>query len=205
MGAHRDAGTPSPTSGSSAAPQARWWFVGALVVGAAVAVGLGFYGRTHEPTFESITTFGFATQTDMKVWLAVTAAAFALVQLVTALRMYGRLGSSSSSRRAAYVHRASGVIAVVVTLPVAYHCLWSLGFQDYSNRVLAHSLMGCLFYGVFVAKMLALRIRGLPGWALPVLGGTTFTLLIGLVVLSAGWFFAVDAGVSWDTGGSYSP
>ncbi len=170
------------------------WFGGALVVGAAVAVALGTYGRLHDPTFESITTFGFATQTDMKVWLGIVASAFALVQLITALRMYGRLGRNTPSQTIATTHRVSGVLAVVVSLPVAYHCLWSLGFQDYSGRVLAHSLMGCAFYGVFVTKMLALRINGLPGWVLPVLGGTTFTLLIGVVALSAGWFFAVDSG-----------
>jgi Family of unknown function (DUF6529) len=170
------------------------WFGGTLVVGAVVAVALGTYGRLHDPTFESITTFGFATQTDMKVWLGTVATAFGLVQLITALRMYGRLGTSTPSPTITTTHRVSGVLAVVVSLPVAYHCLWSLGFQDYSNRVLAHSLMGCAFYGVFVTKMLALRIQGLPGWVLPVLGGATFTLLIGVVVLSAGWFFVADTG-----------
>ena len=35
-----------------------------------------------------------------------------------------------------------------------------------------HGLAGCLFYGAYAAKMLGLRVRGLPGWALPVLGGT---------------------------------
>jgi hypothetical protein len=73
---------------------------------------------------------------------------------------------------------------------VAYNCLWSLGFETYSNRVLVHSLLGCLFYGVFVAKMLTLQIKGTPSWAIPVLGGATFAVLIGVAATSSLWYFA---------------
>ena len=166
--------------------------IGALVVGAVVSVSLGIYGRTHDPTFESITTFGFSTQLQMKAWLAVIAAALAFVQLVTALRIYGRIGRGTPSRAVSIAHRTSGLLAVLVTLPVAYHCLWSLGFQTYSSRVLIHSLLGCVFYGVFVAKMLTLHIKGAPRWAVPLLGGTTFAVLIGVVATSALWYFAHD-------------
>ncbi|HVQ86547.1 MAG TPA: DUF6529 family protein [Actinomycetes bacterium] len=164
--------------------------IGALVVGAVVSVSLGAYGRVHDPTFESITTLGFSTLPQMKAWLATLAAVLALVQLITALRMYGRLGSGKPSRAVAITHRTSGVVAVLVTLPVAYHCLWSLGFETYSNRVLVHSVLGCLFYGVFVAKMLTLKIKRAPGWAIPLLGGATFAVLIGVVSTSAFWYFA---------------
>ena len=64
----------------------------------------------------------------------------------------------------------------MLTLPVAFHCIWSLGFATGSTRVLVHGLAGCLFYGAYAAKMLGLRVRGLPGWALPVLGGTVLAL-----------------------------
>jgi hypothetical protein len=37
--------------------------------------------------------------------------------------------------------------------------------------------------------MLGLRRPGLPGWALPVLGGLLFTVLVGLWWTSALWFF----------------
>ena len=55
--------------------------------------------------------------------------------------------------------------------------------------VLAHSLLGCLFFGAFTTKMLALRLRSVPGWALPLLGGLLFSALAGLWLTSALWFF----------------
>jgi hypothetical protein len=38
---------------------------------------------------------------------------------------------------------------------------------------------------------LALPRRGVPGWTLPVLGGLTFTALVGLWLTSSLWFFTV--------------
>jgi len=38
--------------------------------------------------------------------------------------------------------------------------------------VAIHSIAGCFFYGAFVAKVLLVRTRRLPGWVLPVAGGT---------------------------------
>ncbi|HEY6424578.1 MAG TPA: DUF6529 family protein [Pseudonocardiaceae bacterium] len=54
------------------------------------------------------------------------------------------------------------------------HCLYALGFQSYPVLVLIHSLLGCLFFGAFTAKMLLLTRRGLPGWAIPLIGGVVF-------------------------------
>jgi thiamine transporter ThiT len=76
-----------------------------------------------------------------------------------------------------------------VSLPVALHCVWSLGFDTTSTRVLVHSVAGCAFYGAYAAKMLGLRARGLPGWALPVLGGAVVSLVVLLWMTSALWFF----------------
>ena len=53
-------------------------------------------------------------------------------------------------------HVWSGRLAVLVSVPVAVHCLYALGFQSYDNRVLFHSLFGCFFYGAFVTKMVLL-------------------------------------------------
>ena len=69
------------------------------------------------------------------------------------------------------------------------HCLYALGYQTYSTRVMIHSLLGCLFFGVFTAKMLALTKKDAPGWVLPVLGGVLFTAMVGLWFTSAYWFF----------------
>jgi hypothetical protein len=51
-------------------------------------------------------------------------------------------------------------------------------------------VLGCLFFGAFVVKMLGLRKDNLPGWALPALGGLVFTGLIGLWLTSSLWYFS---------------
>jgi len=162
----------------------------AAVAGASVAVALGTYGRVHEPTGDSIATFGFPAVLPMKAWLTTAVALLALAQLASALAMWGRLpGVRAASAWIAPVHRWSGTVAFVVSLPVAYHCLWSLGFQDTDTRVLVHSLLGCAFYGAFATKLLALRIERLPAWALPVIGGLLVTCLTVIWLTSSLWFF----------------
>lgn len=164
-------------------------FLGLVLIGCAVSLSLGVYGRVHTPTGRVITTLGFPDLFAMKVWLTTAAAALGVVQVVTSLRMYGHLGRPSRTPATAITHRASGIAAVTLTLPVALSCLWSLGFDSYSTRVLVHSLAGCVFYGVFVTKMLALRSRRLPGWALPWLGGALFAVLVTLWLTSSLWYF----------------
>jgi len=160
-----------------------------LTVGALVAVGLGVYGKEHQPSGRAITSLGFPDLITMKLWLASAAAALALVQLVSALRMYGKIGGGTPPGWVGPLHRASGALAVLVSLPVAFHCLWSLGYQDYENRVLIHSLAGCVFYGAFVSKMLTLRSHRLPTWALPLFGGLVFAAIIVVWLTSALWYF----------------
>jgi hypothetical protein len=160
-----------------------------LLAGAAVSVALGAYGRLHEPSGAAITTLGFSGLINMKVWLATGAAALALVQLSTALRLFGHFGRGRAPAWVSRLHRASGATAVALTLPVAYHCLWSLGFADYDTRTLAHSSLGCLFYGALVAKLLSLRMRALPTWALPWFAGLTFAALVAVWLTSSLWFF----------------
>jgi hypothetical protein len=72
---------------------------------------------------------------------------------------------------------------------VVFHCIWSLGFSSSNSRVLVHGIAGCAFYGAYTAKMLGLRARGLPGWALPVLGGAVLTSLVVLWLTASLWFF----------------
>jgi Family of unknown function (DUF6529) len=162
----------------------------AAAIGAAVAVALGVYGRVHVPTGGVITTFGFPSLLPMKAWLATVAIALGVVQVLSALAMWGRLpGVRQTPRWLPLLHRWTGTAAFLVSLPVAYHCLWSLGFQTTDPRVLVHSLLGCAFYGAFTTKLLALRIERLPGMALPAIGGSLFALLTGLWLTSALWFF----------------
>jgi hypothetical protein len=160
-----------------------------LLVGCAVAVLLGVYGQTHQPTGEAIFTLGFSGMINMKVWLTTIAVPFALFQLGSALRLFGVYGSGDAPRWVGTAHRVSGVIAVLISAPVAFHCLWALGYSDFDTRTMWHSILGCIFYGAFVAKMLTLRMNRLPGWALPLFGGLTFTVLIAIWFTSAFWFF----------------
>ncbi len=183
--------------GPPAAPDDRWSFdsttalLFAATAGAAVALSLGAYGRLHDPSGGTIVTFGFSTLISMKVYLGTAAFVLALAQLTSALAMWGRLPGVNGPVPGwvAPVHRWTGTAAFVLSLPVAYHCLWSLGFQDTDTRVLAHSLAGCAFYGAFATKLLALRIENRPAWTLPLLGSLLVTGLTVIWLTSSLWFF----------------
>jgi hypothetical protein len=116
----------------------------------------------------------------------------ALLQLLSALWMWSRLPFGPPPRWIGTAHRTTGTLAFLVSLPIAYACLYVLGFRHSSPRVLAHSLLGCLFYGAFVTKVLTLHTRRLPGWALPVVGGLLFTAVIGVVLTSAVYTFLFE-------------
>src|SRR3954451_8361763 len=155
-------------------------------VGTAVAVALGVYGHVHDPSQKLVFTLFFSSTIAMKVWFATVALAFAVVQVLSALWLYGKLPWRAPSW-AGDMHRISGRFAFIISLPVAYHCLWSLGFQDANARVLAHSLLGCVFYGAFATKVTIVRSKGLPGVALPIAGGLTFAVLVAVWFTSAFW------------------
>lgn len=157
-----------------------------LLFGSLVAVSLGAYSALHEPTGIAVSVAGFSGPMHAKVWLATAAVTFAVVQLLSAAVMYTNRAPSWIGG----VHRWSGRIAFLLAIPVAIHCLYAVGFQVGQPRALAHSLLGCLFFGAFVVKMLGLRKDGLRGWVLPVLGGSVFTLLVGLWLSSSLWFFS---------------
>ncbi|MDT7589228.1 MAG: hypothetical protein QOE32_6778 [Pseudonocardiales bacterium] len=175
----------APTAAAAPDPRAAGILV-PLLVGCLVAVLLGVYGSLHEPTGFSINIIGFSTGAYAKAWLATLAALLGVVQVLSARIMYSRHGAPAWIST---LHRWSGRIAVLLTVPVVVHCLFALGFGTYSTRVLVHSLLGCVFYGAFVAKMLSLTRRGLPNWALPVFGGLVFTALIVVWLTSAVWLF----------------
>lgn len=160
---------------------------GAAAVGAVVTLSLGIYGRVHSPTGLSIEPVDPSEVLLVKSTLTTVGALLALFQLLSALWLHGRLPLPTLAGLGA-LHRWSGTAAFLVTLPVAYQCLWSLGFQTASPRVLLHSLLGCAFYGAFATKLLVLRSDRVPGWALPLVGAGLVTLLIGLWATSALFF-----------------
>jgi Family of unknown function (DUF6529) len=104
--------------------------------------------------------------------------------------MFGRLPILATVPRwMPFVHRWSGTVAFVVSLPVAYHCLWALGLQTTQTRALVHGLFGCAFYGAMTTKLLGLRSKHLPRWAIPVFGSLLVLTLTAVWLTSALWFY----------------
>jgi hypothetical protein len=171
-------------------PSARLLVVPALV-GCLVALTLGLYGRLHPATGVAVDIVGFSSPATVKAWLATVAVVFALVQLGSSLVMYGKVRWITAPSWIGGLHRWSGRIAFIITVIVAVHCLYALGFESFNARVLLHSIAGCLFFGTITVKMLALTRRGMPSWVLPVVGGLAFTLLIVIWFTSAFWFFSI--------------
>jgi hypothetical protein len=160
-----------------------------LVIGSAVAVALGVYGQLHEPTGIAVSVAGFSSAQTVKVWLATGVFLAALVQLSSALVMYGKIRWIQAPPWIGRAHRWSGRLAFLLAIPVAVHCLYALGYQSYDTRVLLHSLLGCVVFGAFTVKMLLLPKRGLAGWVLPLAGGVVFTAFTGIWLTSSLWFF----------------
>lgn len=167
----------------------------ALGAGAVIAIALGTYGRVHDPTGETALVVAFSGQLQLKAWFTTLAVLLAVAQLVSAVRIYGKAGAPAPTWLGDF-HRLTGTLAFLFSLPIAYHCLWSIGFlaDPGFDRVFLHGLFGCLFYGAFATKVLAVRSHNWPGWTLPAIGGTVFTLLVLVWATSAYWFFTAFDG-----------
>lgn len=174
-----------PSHAAAPAPDGWRLMLVPLGIGSLVAVTLGAYAGLHEPRGVAVNLAGFSGPLAAKSWLATGAAVLALVQLASSVAIRRRAAPALVGT----VHRWSGRGAFLLAVPVAVHCLYAVGFQVGSPRALVHSLLGCLFFGGFVVKMLGLRRDGLPGWVLPVLGGVVFAALVGLWLTSSLWFF----------------
>jgi len=163
------------------------WLALPIALFAVVSLTAGLLAN-HDPRSKGYFDLVFSDPIHMKAWLATAAVALALFQLFTAAWIFRKLPWS----KPAWVnpaHRWSGRLAFVATLPVAYHCIFKLGFQHATTRVLWHSLLGCAFYGAYVAKVTIVRLRRFPGPTLPVAGGLVFAVLIGVWWTSARWLF----------------
>lgn len=161
-----------------------------LVLGAAVAVALGVYANQHTATGRKPYPLFFSSMIQLKVWFATLAVALACVQLLLAARLYGKISIPKTAPPwLGDAHRLVGTLTFAVTLPVAYQCLWGLGFETMNTRVVLHGIFGCAFYGAFVVKVLGVRLKGLPTWVLPVAGGLVFAALVGVFLTSSVWFF----------------
>ncbi|WP_028044923.1 DUF6529 family protein [Cellulomonas sp. URHE0023] len=177
-------------AGERATPARQWALAGIGALGLAVAAGLAAYARAHPGDGAALTTLGFSGMLQMKAWLASAAALLVVVQVLSALAMWGRLpGVPESATWPSPVHRWTGTVAFLLTLPVMFHCVWSLGFADDDARTVVHSVAGCALYGVFAAKILALRLPSLPRGTVPLLGGLLVVLVLVVWFTSALWFF----------------
>jgi hypothetical protein len=174
-----------------ATPKGNGGLAAVILIGLLVAVALGAYGRLHEGTGYSINLSGFSSGVYAKAWLASLAGFLAVVQLLSAMIMYGKLLRSAPSWIGG-LHRWSGRLAVLASVPVAIHCLYAIGFSTGSTRTLVHSLFGCVFYGAFVSKMLTLTRPQLPAKVLPLVGGLVFTALVALWFTSSYWLFTTQ-------------
>src|SRR5690349_5362912 len=90
--------------------------VTAALCGAAVAVALGVYAAHHDPTGQALFTLGFSATINMKAWLATIVVMFAIVQVVLALWMYGKLGRAAPDW-VGPMHRLVGTLAFLISLP----------------------------------------------------------------------------------------
>ena len=164
------------------------WVLVPLTAGALVSLTAGLLAR-HEPRSKGYFRLFFSDPIHLKAGFATAAAVLACFQLFTAAWIFRKLPWPKPAW-VNPVHRWSGRLAFAFTLPVAYHCIFKLGFQDPGTRVLAHSLFGCAVYGAFAAKVTILRLHRFPTPdVLPLAGGLLFATLIGVWYTSALWLY----------------
>jgi hypothetical protein len=161
------------------------------VLAGAVFAAVFLFGRQHTPDYTR-TLFGNsgAAAIALKAQLATGILALAVIQLGLALAVYRRLPRQRRVPPAVpRLHRVLGLVLFAATVPVAVHCVLAYGVQLGSPRTAVHSIAGCFFYGAFAAKVLLVRSRRLPGWALPLAGGLLLACVAVLWYTAALWYF----------------
>jgi len=166
---------------------AGWRLAGIGLLAVGVSLALYVAGRLHQPDY-AFSLFG-ANPVPAKSLLATIALALATVQVLLALWIYRKLPLPGPPRQVPLAHRLTGAAIFAATVPVAVHCLIAYGVQLTTVRVAIHSVAGCFFYGAFAAKVLAVHSRRLPGWVLPLAGGTLAIVLGVLWYTSALWYY----------------
>ena len=179
----------------------------AFAAGAVIALLVGVFGKVHDPSIDGTTTLGFDTVIDMKVVLSTIIGVLAVLQVIGALLIYGKLGLRAPPWLGT-AHRISGAVALALSVFVAYHCLWALGLETGTlddgekvpTRTVVHGVLGCGVIGAIVVKVVAVRSRRAPGWFLPIAGGLLFSLLVVVVLTSAVWYIGEEG---WPSSGGY--
>jgi len=177
----------------------RWVAVPAVVF-ALVSLTAGILA-SHDPRSKGYFRLFFSDPVHLKAGFATAAIALACFQVFTAAWIFRKLPWA----KPAWVnpaHRWSGRLAFLCTLPVAYHCIFKLGFRHPDSRVLAHSLLGCSVYGAFAAKVTIVRLHRFPGPVLPIAGGLLFAILIAAWYTSAVWLYRQPSAAPPPSGGA---
>ena len=175
---------PAPVAPGQRA--ARWLAV-PLLASALVALSAGLLAR-HQPRSKGYFRLFFSDLVHLKAGFASAAVALACFQLFSAAWIFRKL-PWARPRWIGRAHRWSGRLALLCTLPVAYHCIFKLGFQRPDGRVLAHSLLGCAVYGAFAAKVTIVRLHRFAAPVLPLAGGLLFAVLVGVWYTSSVWLY----------------
>ncbi len=170
------------------------WLLLPLGFFAAVSLGVGWlisYIPTTQHPYPPANSIipGFSDTIHLKVWLATAALGLAILQLLTASRIYGLLPLPPKGRLYNIIHRWSGRLALLLTLPVAFYCLLIVSVPQLSMRVMIHATLGTLIYGAVAAKITLVRVNRFPGWTLPIMGALLFAIILGLWLTSSYWFF----------------
>src|SRR4051812_26344937 len=87
------------------------WLVLPILAGALVSVALGVYGTNHKGQSIVLGVSGFEELVHTKAWLALIVAVGALVQLGSALVMYGKIKAIAPPPWIGTLHRWSGRLA----------------------------------------------------------------------------------------------
>jgi len=180
------------TAAASAPPEIRSyrWLAAPLLAFALFALTAGLLAH-HAPRSKGYFRLFFSDPIHLKAGFATAAAILGCFQLFSAAWIFRKL----PWRKPAWInaaHRWSGRLAFACTLPVAYHCIFKLGFRTPDSRVLAHSLLGCAVYGAYASKVTIVRLHRFPRPVLPIAGGFLFAVLIAVWYTSALWLYRQD-------------
>ena len=128
-------------SGSRPSSGGRLLLAGA--VGALVAVSLGIYGNVHDPASDLSITLGLQGH-DHDEGLARQRGGAVRAGAARLRAVDVRAAAAPAPRRRGSAPCIASRVGSrsCFSLPVAYHCLYQLAFQDSTTRVLAHSLLG---------------------------------------------------------------
>lgn len=156
-----------------------------IACGSAVALALGAYAVLHEPTARDFVFYGFDSAASWKHAFTVLAALLFVAQAALAIKLAQLFGCRATGRPWLWdLRRLLATLAVGFSLPVAFHCIWVLGFRTDDLAITAHSIAGCVAYGVVVAAILGNHTKMVRSPAGPralthVVGATQYVVGVG--------------------------